>query len=82
MSICKFCGIEIDWIQTVDGQYIPIDVDPMFVIEGEGTDQFIEDTGTAIIGRLARPEEESRDLPVAFIPHLRTCGISILLRRS
>ena len=66
----------------MDGQYIPIDVDPVFVIEGEGKERFIEDTGVAMIGRLARPEEESRDLPVAFIPHIRTCGISILLRRS
>ena len=82
MSICKFCGKEIDCIQTLDGLYTSIDVDPVFVVEGEGTEQFIEDTGTAMIGRLARPEEESRDLPVAFIPHIRTCGISTLLRRS
>ena len=80
MSICKFCGTEIDWIQAVDGQYIPIDVDPVFVIEGGGRERFIEDTGTAIIGRLAKPEEENRDLPVAFVPHVRTCGMSILSR--
>ena len=47
MSICKFCGKEIDWIQTVNGLYTPIDADPVFVIEGEGIEQFIEDTGAA-----------------------------------
>ena len=80
MSICKFCGTEIDWIQTANGLYTPIDVDPVFVIEGEGTEQFIEDTGTAIIGRIARPEEEKRDLSVAFVPHMRTCGNKFAFR--
>ncbi len=74
MSICKFCGTEIDWIQTKDGQYIPINFDPVFVIEDGGRERFIEDTGTEIIGRLARPEEENCNLPVAFVPHVRTCG--------
>ena len=80
MSICKFCGKEIDWIQAENGRYIPIDVDPVFVIEGEGTEQFIEDTGAAMIGRPARPEEEHRDLPVAFVPHVRTCGNNLDFR--
>ena len=80
MSICKFCGTEIDWIQTVNGQYIPIDVDPVFVIGGEGKERFIEDTGTAIIGRLARSEEANRNLLVAFVPHMRTCGNQFAFR--
>ena len=80
MSICKFCGTEIDWIQTATGLHTPIDVDPVFVIEGEGIEQFIEDTGAAMIGRIARPEEENRDLPVAFVLHVRMCGNNLTFR--
>ena len=31
------------------------------------------DEGEVITGRVARSEEESRDLPVAFVPHWKTC---------
>ena len=82
MSICKFCGTEIDWIQAADGQYTPIDIDPVFMIEGEGTERSIEDTGTAIIGRLAKSEEANRNFLVAFVPHMRTCGNNVALRKK
>ena len=55
MARCKFCGQEIDWITSLEGKQVPVDPDPVFVIEDGG------------------PEEERRDLPVAFVPHRRTC---------
>ena len=73
MSYCKFCGQEIDWITSVEGKQVPVDPDPVFVTEGDGPDTFLDDMGATITGRLARPEEEHRDLPVAFVPHRRTC---------
>ncbi len=73
MSICRGCGREIDWIRTVAGKNMPIDPAPVFVIEGGGNDRFVTDEGEVITGRVARPEEESRDLPVAFVPHWKTC---------
>lgn len=40
MSYCKDCGREIDWMQTAEGRYIPVDPDPEFVIEGDGDESF------------------------------------------
>ena len=73
MARCKFCGQEIDWITSLEGKRVPVDPDPVFVIEDGGPDTFLDDMGAAITGRQAKPEEEHRDLPVAFVPHRRTC---------
>lgn len=44
-----------------------------FIIEGGGTDRFVTDEGAVVLGRVARPEEESPALPVGFVPHWKTC---------
>ena len=73
MARCKFCGQEIDWITRLEGKPVPVDPDPVFVIEDDALDTFLDDMGETVTGRQAKPEEERRDLPVAFIPHRRTC---------
>lgn len=73
MSFCKYCGAPIDWIRTPDETMVPVDEEPVFVIEGEGRDLFFESEGEPITGRLAAPSEERRGLPVGFVPHRRTC---------
>ena len=56
------------------GKPIPVDPDPVFVIiEDECQGWFLDDMGVGIVGRQARPEEESPNLPVAFVPHRQTC---------
>jgi hypothetical protein len=60
---------------------MPIDPEPVFVIESDGTDRFITDEGEVITGRRARPEEERRDLHVAFVPHWKTCPNADSFRR-
>lgn len=61
---------------------MPVDPEPVFVIEGDGRDRFVTDGGAVIVGRVARPEEESRALPVAFVPHWKTCPNAGDFRRS
>lgn len=73
MARCKFCGQEIDWITSMEGKQVPVDPDPVFVIEDNSPDTFLDDMGATITGRQATPAEECRDLPVAFVPHRRTC---------
>lgn len=73
MSLCRGCGAPIDWITTTAGKSMPVDPEPVFVMEGAGTDRFVTDEGEVILGRRALPEEESPDLPVAFVPHWKTC---------
>lgn len=69
MSICRGCGAQIEWIKTTAGRNMPVDPEPVFVIEGEGCDCFVLDDGAVIVGRIARPEEERPDfqLPLCRI---------------
>ena len=60
----------------------PVDAEPVFVIEGEGCDRFVLDDGAVIAGRIARPEEERPELPVAFVSHWKTCPNAGDFRRS
>lgn len=81
MSICKGCGARIDWIRTRTGKTMPVDEEPIMVIEGEGRDLFVTDEGDTITGRRATPQEERRELPVAFVPHWATCPAAGQFRR-
>lgn len=69
MSRCKNCGREIDWLCTAEGHYIPVDPEPVFVIEGEGSERFYSEEEGVLVGRQASFEEESAELPVAFVRH-------------
>ena len=73
MSTCKGCGAPIDWIATTEGKYMPVDPEPVFIIEGDGLDRFVTDEGAVLLGRRALPEEEKQGLEVAFVPHGKTC---------
>lgn len=78
MSVCKDCGREIDWMRTEEGRHIPVDPEPVFVIEGEGSERFYTEEEGVLTGRQARPEEvQTREAkintPLGFVPHWRTC---------
>lgn len=81
MSRCRGCGAEIDWIRTRAGKMMPVDEEPVMVIEGEGRDLFVTDEGDTITGRKAAPQEENRELPVAFVPHWAMCPAAGDFRR-
>lgn len=78
MSYCKSCGAEIDWMRTEEGRYIPVDPEPVFVIEGEGHEWFYTEEEGVITGRMVAPEEvqtreQKINTPLGFVPHWRTC---------
>ena len=78
MSMCKRCGAEIFWMLPEVGRHIPVDVESVFVIEGEGTERFCTEEEGVLVGRQARPEEvrtrEAKiNTPVGFVPHWRKC---------
>ena len=50
-----------------------LNVDPGTMSPYQHGEVFVTDDGAVIVGRRARPEEESRELPVAFVPHWKTC---------
>ncbi len=79
MSICKFCGSEIEWMDRPDGRRVPVDPEPVFVIEGYGGEQFFREEEGDLVGRVAYPEEvrtaeQKENTPVGFVPHRKTCG--------
>ena len=41
MARCKFCGQEIDWITSMEGKQVPVDPDPVFVIEDGSPEAFL-----------------------------------------
>ena len=78
MSQCRDCGAGIDWMRTEEGRYIPVDPEPVFVIEGDGDEHFYDDELGEITGRLARPEEvQTREQKinalVGYVPPWGTC---------
>jgi hypothetical protein len=60
---------------------MPVDPEPVFVIEGDGPDRFVTDEGAVLLGRRARLEEERPGLEVAFVPHWKTCPDAGRFRR-
>lgn len=86
MSFCKGCWREISWIRTPAGKPMPVDLEPVFVIEGDGKDLFYTEEGEQLRGRIARPEEVATreaklETPVAFVPHWKTCPNAADFRR-
>ena len=81
MSFCKGCGALIDWSVTKEGKYMPINLEPVFIIEGGGKDRFVTEEGEIVLGRRALPAEERPGLEVAFVPHWRTCPCAGQFRR-
>lgn len=65
---------------------MPIDPEPVFVIEGDGKDLFYTEDGQPFQGRLARPEEVATqeaklETPLGFVPHWKTCPNAADFRR-
>ncbi len=73
LSRCKNCGALIEWLRTDSGRSVPIDPEPIFIIENDGNERFYTDEGKTISGRQALPDEPENKCEVAFIPHWSTC---------
>ena len=86
MSVCKGCWREIDWIRTAAGKPMPVDPDPVFVIEGDGKDLFYTEEGEQLRGRAARSDEVTTqeaklETPLGFVTHWKTCPNAADFRR-
>ena len=36
MSLCRGCGASIEWIRTTAGRSMPVDPEPVFIVEEDG----------------------------------------------
>lgn len=61
---------------------MPVDPEPVFIVEGDGSDRFVTDEGAVLLGRRALPAEERPELEVAFVPHWKTCPYAGRFRRN
>ena len=74
--------ISIEWIRTTAGRSMPIDPEPVFIVEEDGgRERFITDEGEVVAGRRALPEEEGPACAVGFVPHWKTCPAADRFRR-
>ena len=73
MGRCKYCGAEIDWIRTPEGENIPVNPVPVFVTEHSIGDVFYTDEGRKITGNISKAPIP-RYMEVGFVPHIRTCN--------
>lgn len=55
-----FIPYHIDWIRTKAGRNMPVNPEPVLVVEGGGNEHFVTDEGEVITGRIARPENEGK----------------------
>lgn len=45
MGKCRGCGAEINWVRMRSGRVIPVDPEPVFVVEGSGKDVIVTEDG-------------------------------------
>ena len=82
MSLCRGRGASIEWIRTTAGRSMPIDPEPVFIVEEDGgRERFITDEGEVDAGRRAMPEEEGPACAVGFVPDWKTCPAADRFRR-
>ena len=72
---CYECGAELEWMETKNGFY-GVDIEPVYVIAGDGQDVFLDNNGDEIRGRKALCREvrkRHKRLPLLWRPHGQTC---------
>lgn len=81
MRVCGGCGAQIDFIQMKSGSFMPVDPDPVFIIEGNLRDTFITDEGETIKGQMIS-DSKIPFCDVAFVPHWKTCPAAGRFRKE
>ena len=71
MTQCRSCGAEIKFIKLKSGKWNPVDPQKRTLIEGEGNEVIVTDSGEVITGRFASLEEGANRS--GYISHFATC---------
>lgn len=67
MSLCRGCGASIEWIRTTAGRSMPVDPEPVFVVEEDGgRERFITDEGEVVAGGGPCQRRRARRAPWAL----------------
>ena len=76
-SLCRYCGAEIKFIRTTGGRFMPVDLEPVGIVEAGGPDTFI--TGGGII---VRGYKSSTQEIIAYRSHFASCPGAAKARKS
>lgn len=71
MSKCRSCGAEIKFIKLKSGKWNPVDTQKHTLIEGDGNEIIITESGEVIHGRFASIDEGANRS--GYISHFATC---------
>ncbi len=82
---CKGCGAPIVWIKMqYSGKKMPVDEEPVLILQGKGTDKFIRPDGVITLGsRVGDGYDDYPDDNVieAYESHFATCPQANAFRR-
>ena len=71
MTKCRSCGAEIKFIKLKSGKWNPVDPQKRTLVEGEGNEVIITDSGEVVTGRFASLDEGANRS--GYISHFATC---------
>lgn len=80
MSKCRGCGADIRWIKTKAGKLIPVNPDPTYLVDGNGTDIIVTEDGLIANGTIC-PVPVSPGHRVGWVSHFATCPMAAGFRR-
>lgn len=82
---CRGCGAPVIWVRMQDsGKRMPVDEDPVLVLQGHGSDTFVRADGEIVHGiRIGDGYDDYPDDNVieAYVSHFATCPQANQYRR-
>lgn len=71
MAQCRSCGAEIKFIKLTTGKWNPVDPQKRTLIEGDGNEVIVTESGEVIKGRFASLDDGANRS--GYISHFATC---------
>lgn len=84
MPACRTCGEEINFIMTVAGKWMPVNVMPVrAIVDKSGDETYMLAGGKVVRGRKATEEEITQYKgQMVYVPHWKTCNTPEQHRRK
>lgn len=71
MSTCSVCGAPLVWIRTPAGKSVPCDVQPVYIIQGNGPEKAVTNNGAVVSCEYTENPDKATGL--GYVPHFATC---------
>ena len=77
-SRCRGCGAEVIWIRTGMGKKMPVDPEPVWVLQETGGDSYVMPDGSLVTGRRigdAWDDDPDANVVECYVSHFATCPV-------